>query len=144
MEKILIDKNKQLNPGDVIEMHFKTAGMALLTAAQIALIEWKLEKRKDFRILSHSLPIGNMVIFTILITEPAPGEAPQVYQASVVASAFAIAKIIAGVTIAGLFYLSLVKVYQIMESPAGKVAVTGTALFLPALAVVAILILLRK
>lgn len=141
MEKIEIDKNKPLNPGDIIEMHFKTAGMFWLTATQIALVEWQMEKRKDFRILSHSLPAGNVVIFTIQITEPA-AEVPQVYKAGVgVTAAIIGAAIIAAGVVA---WLTLDKVYQIMETPAGKAAVTGTALFLPALAVIAILILLRK
>jgi len=41
-------------------------------------------------------------------------------------------------------WLTLDKVYQIIEAPAGKTMIAGTALFLPALAVLAILFLLRK
>ena len=143
MEKIEIDKNKPLNPGDIIEMHFVTTGMTWLTATQIALIEWKLEKRKDFRILSHSLPAGNRVFFTILI-EQQPEDVPQVYEAGALITAVTIAKIIGAVSVVGLFYLSLDKIYQIMESPFGKAVVGGTALSFAALAVIAILILLRK
>jgi len=144
MEKIEIEKNKPLNPGDVIELHYKTTGMLWMTAAQIALIEWQMEKRKDFRILSHSLPAGNIVIFEIRITEPAAAEIPKVYEAGV---GIGITAAIIGAAIIGagvVAWLTLDKVYQIMETPAGKAAVTGTALFLPALAIVAILILLRK
>lgn len=142
MEKIEIDKNKALVPGDVIEMHFKTAGMLWLTSAQIALIEWKLEKRTDFRIISHSLPVGNRVIFTIRITEPAPGETPKVYAAGIGVTAAIIGAAIIGAGV--IAWLTLDKVYQIIETPAGKAAVIGTSLFLPALAVIAILVLLRK
>jgi len=142
MEKIQIDKNKQLNPGDVIEMHFRTSGMAILTATQIALIEWRLEKRKDFRIMSHSLPVGNRVIFTILISEPAEEKVPQVYAAGIGVTAAIIGAAIIGAGVVA--WLTLDKIYQIIETPAGKAAVTGTALFLPALAVIAILLLLRK
>jgi len=132
MEKIEIDKNKPLNPGDGIEMHFVTTGMVWLTAAQIALIEWQLEKRKDFRIMSHSLPAGNLVIFEINVLKTNP----VVVTAAVIAAAIIGAGVVA--------WLTLDKVYQIIESPAGKAVVGGTAISFAALAVIAILILLRK
>lgn len=144
MEKKEIDKNKPLSPGDVIEMHFTTKGMTWLTATQIALLEWRLEKRKDFRILNHSYPVGNRFYFTIQITTPSENQVPTVYKAGI---GVTITAAIIGAAIIGagvVAWLTLDKVYQIMETPAGKAAVTGTALFLPALAVVAILILLRK
>lgn len=132
MEKIEIDINKPLNPGDIIEMHFKTIGMVWITSAQIALIEWRLEKRKDFCIVSHSLPANNRVIFTIEILKTNP----------VVLTAAVIGAVIIGAGIVA--WLTLDKVYQIVESPAGKAVVGGTALSFAALAVIAILILLRK
>jgi len=142
MEKILIGKNKELFPGDVIEMHFRTSGMALLTAAQIALIEWKLEKRKDFRIMSHSLPIGNRVIFEIRITKLPAEDVPKVYKAGLGITAAIIGAAIIGAGVVA--WLTLDKIYQIVETPAGAAMVAGTSLFLPALAVIAILFLLRK
>ena len=132
MEKIEIDRNKPLNPGDVIELHFKTTGMVCTTATQIALIEWRLGSRKDFRILSHSLPAGNNVIFTVSILKTNP----VVVTAAIIGAAIIGAGVVA--------WLTLDKIYQIMESPAGKTVVGGTALFLPALAVIAIVLLLRK
>ena len=142
MEKILIDKDKTLVPGDEIEMHFKTAGMGILTAAQIAIIEWQIEKRKDFRITGHSLPAGNRVFFSIRVTQPPADQVPQVYAAGFGVTAAVIAGAIIGAGVVA--WLTLDKVYQIMESPAGKAAVVGTSLFIPALAVVAILFLVRK
>lgn len=132
MEKTEIDINKPLNPGDIIEMHFKTTGMVWMTAAQIALIEYRLEKRKDFCILSHSLPMGNRVIFTIKVLKMNP----------VIVTAAVIGGVIIGAGVVA--WLTLDKVYQIIEAPAGKALVGGTALFLPALAVIAILMFLRK
>ena len=132
MEKKEIDINKPLNPGDIIEMHFRTTGMVWIAATQIALMEWRLEKRKDFRMLSHSLPAGNRVIFTIKVLKTNP----VIMTAAVIGAAIIGAGVVA--------WLTLDKVYQIIETPAGKAAVTGTALFLPALAILAILILLRK
>jgi len=132
MEKIEIDKNKPLNPGDIIELHFRSPGMVWIAAAQIALIEWRLEKREDFRMLSHSLPAGNRVIFTIKILKTNPA----VVTAAVIGAAIIGAGVVA--------WLTLDKVYQIIEAPAGKTMIAGTALFFPALAVLAILFLLRK
>lgn len=142
MEKILIDKNKPLNPGDVIEMHFVTTGMTWPTAAQIAIIEWRLENRKDFRILGHSLPVGNNVFFTIQIIEPPEKGIPQVYASGVGITAAIIGAAIIGAGVVA--WLTLDKIYQIIESPAGKAVVGGTALSFAALAVIAILVLLRK
>jgi len=132
MEKIEIDINKPLNPGDVIELHFIITGMFWITAAQIALIEYRLEKRKDFRIISHSLPSGNNVIFTVKVLKTNP----------VVVTAAVIGAVIIGAGVVA--WLTLDKIYQIVESPAGKVAIGGTALFIPALAIIAILIFFRK
>ena len=136
MEKIEIDKNKPLNPGDIIELHFRSPGMVWIAAAQIALIEWRLEKRNDFRLLSHSLPAGkpagNRVIFTIKVLKTNP----VIVTAAVIGAAIIGAGVVA--------WLTLDKVYQIIEAPAGKTMIAGTALFIPALAVLAILFLLRK
>ena len=132
MEKIEIDINKPLNPGDVIELHFIITGMFWITAAQIALIEYRLEKRKDFRIISHSLPSGNNVIFTVKVLKTNP----------VVVTAAVIGAVIIGAGVVA--WLTLDKIYQIVESPAGKVAVGGTALLIPALAIIAIAIFFRK
>lgn len=132
MEKIEIDINKPLNPGDIVELHFKTTGMFWMTAAQIALIERRLGSRKDFCLLSHSLPAGNTVIFTAQVLKTNP----VIVTAAVIGAAIIGAGVVA--------WLTLDKVYQIIESPAGKALVGGTALFLPALAIIAILMFLRK
>ncbi len=132
MEKIEINPNKQLRPGDVIELHFNTTSMVWITATQIALIEWQLEKRKDFQLLSHSLPEGNKVIFTAKVLKTNP----VIVTAAVIGAAIIGAGIVA--------WLTLDKIYQIVESPAGKTVIAGTALFLPALVVISILLFFRK
>ncbi len=72
MEKVEIDKNKPLKPGDRIEMYFKTTGMVWITAAQIAIIEYRLAGRQGFRILSWSLAGPNTVIFTVQVKKTNP------------------------------------------------------------------------
>lgn len=127
MEKIEIDINKHLNPGDRIELHFSITGMFWLTAAQIALIESRLEGRKDFRILSHSLPANNQVIFTAQVLKTNP----VIVTASIIGAAIIGAGVIA--------WLTLDKVYQIIESPAGKAVLGSTAIGVIAIALIALL-----
>ena len=128
MQKVEIDINKPLNSGDIIEMQFKTTGMVWITATQIALIEWRIEKRKDFRILSHSLPANNRVNFVIQILKTNP----------VLITAAVIGGVIIGAGVVA--WLTLDKVYQITESPTGKVLAGGAIVA----AVLALLVLIKK
>lgn len=132
MEKIEIDIDKQLQPGDIVEMHFKTTGMTWLTAAHIAMIEWQIEKRKDFRIRSWTLPANNKVVFAIETLKTNP----------VIVTAAVIAAAIIGVGVVA--WLTLDKVYQIVESPAGKVAAVGMGSLGIAAAIVIVLALFSK
>ena len=128
MEKIEIDINKPLDPGAIVEMHFKTTGMVWITAAQIGLIEWRIDKRKDFRILSHSLPANNRVNFVIEVLKTNP----------VILTAAVIGAVIIGSGVVA--WLTLDKVYQITESPTGKVLAGGAIVA----AVLALLVLIKK
>lgn len=130
-EKIEISINKPLNPGDRIEMHFLTTDMFWITAVQIALIESRLENREDFRILNHSLPEYNKVIFTIEVLKTNP----------VIVTAAVIGAAIIGAGI--ITWLVLDKVYEIVESPAGTVALAGTGSLGIAALFIAVLLLLR-
>lgn len=132
MPKVEIDINKQLQPGDIIELHFITLGMGWITAAQIALIEGRLERRKDFTILAHSLPENNKIVFTVRINKTNP----------VMVTAAIIAGLIIGAGVVA--WLTLDKVYQIMESPAGQVGMIGFGTLSAVAAVAIILALLAK
>lgn len=147
LQRVEIDKDKVLVPGDRIEMHFRTVGLVWLQAAQIALIEYRIGKRKDFRILSNSLPANNRVIFTIEIIQP-PADQPELQTAGAGAIVLTVAKI-AGVIIAlGVVWLTLDKTFQIVEkivdSPGGKVAVAGTGIGIAAAGIAALLYFLPK
>ncbi len=67
MPWIKIDKDDVLKAGDLIKIHFRTIGMTWIKAAQIALIEWRLEKRKDFEIVNIDYWQKNKVTFKIRI-----------------------------------------------------------------------------
>jgi len=146
MEKVLIDKDKELMPGDLIEMHFTTLGLGVITATQIALIEWRLEKRKDFDIINWSNPPGtHKIIFTIRICEP-PKDEPQVYKANAAVTAAIIGAVIVSAGVVA--WLTLDKTYQlyekVVESPAGKVAVGGFGALSIAVAALVVLSLWPK
>ena len=128
MEKIAIDKNKPLDPGDVIELHFSTLGMVWLKATQIALIDYRLAGRKDFTILNWSTPGTYTVVFTVRIEKTNP----VVVTAAVIGAAIIGAGVVA--------WLTLDKVLQVIESPTTKVMAGGAVVA----AVIALLVLIKK
>lgn len=132
MQKVLIDQNKALEPGDRIELHFVSIGLAWLKATQIALIEWKLAGRKDFDILNWQIPDPNTVIFTVQIKQTNP----VVLTAAIIAAAIIGAGVVA--------WLTLDKVYQIIESPAGKVGFTGFGIAAAAATITGLIALTKK
>jgi len=141
MQRTEIDKNKVLNPGDVIELHFKTTSMLWIQSAQIAAIEWKFEKRKDWQIISNSLPFNNIIIFTVLVKEQMREiDETEMQTASISITAAVIAAAIIGCGI--IAWLTLDKIYQIQESPVGKLAVGGTGIGIAAAGLAALLFLI--
>lgn len=132
MQKIEIDRNKPLNPGDEIELHFKSIGMAWLKATQIAMIEWWLKDRKEFEILSWRIPEQAVVVFKVRVKKTNP----------VIVTAAVIAGAIIGVGV--IAWLTLDKVYQIMETPAGKIGVAGTGAGLAAAGIAALIAITLK
>lgn len=128
MEKIEIDKDKPLKPGDRIEMYFHSTSMVWITATQIALIDYRLAGRPDFQILSWSLDGPNTVIFTVQVKKTNP----VVVTAAVIGAAIIGAGVVA--------WLTLDKVLQIIESPTGKVLAGGAIVA----AILALLVLMKK
>jgi len=139
MQRVEIDKNKVLIPGDRIEMHFKTSGLVWLQAAQIALIEERVKNRPGWQIISNTLPANNRVIFTIEIIEPSE---PGLQTAGVGVTAAIIGTVIVAAGVVS--WLTLDKVEQIMESPAGQIAVAGSGVGMAALGIAALLYFGRK
>ena len=122
-----ISKDTPLFPGDVIEMHFKAFGpnWIYLRAAELALLQWRLEqKNPDWELVNWQAP-GDKLILTFKILEPRE-PTPQVQQAAIGTGAVIAVIVIGG----GLFaWLSLDKIYRISSSPAGQVALAGSSLF---------------
>ena len=73
METIEIDKDRPLNPGDVVFLHFMTPGGTWIKAAECAMVESALERRNDFMITSIDyMQPGKVIIeVEVLKTNPA-------------------------------------------------------------------------
>ncbi len=132
MQKVEIDRDKPLEPGDLIELHFKTIGGSWLRYAHIALIEYTLEGQKEFKIISSRLPNDHTMIIEVRINKTNP----------VLLTAALIAGLIIAVGVVG--WLTLDKVYQILESPAGKIGIAGFGILAAVAAIAIILSLLSK
>lgn len=120
-----ISKDEPLFPGDVIEMHFKAFGpnWIYLRAAELALLQWRLEqKNPDWELVSWQAP-GDKLILTFKILEPR--EPTEEVQQAAIGTAAVIAVIVIG---GGLFaWLCLDKIYRISSTPAGQVALAGSS-----------------
>lgn len=135
MERIEIDINKALSPGDVIELHYRTIGLVWVQAAQIALIESKLKDKPGWRIKSWEIVGKTKMIFTIVITEE---KEPKMYTAGIISWGI----VLAGLGIIAWFLLD--KVYQISETPAGKIGIAGIGTLGVVAAIAGLLMLLPK
>lgn len=125
LERVEINKSKPLKPGDLIELEYKTVGKLWIPAIQIAMVEWKFTRRKDWAILSTSLPEAGRITFRVLIKNKYPDE-PELQRAGIGVTAIMISAAICAVGL--VTWLSLDKVYQLvekMDSPSGKIAMAG-------------------
>jgi hypothetical protein len=113
--KTEINKNAKLQPGDVIELHFRTPGPRIIEIITSYIIEKKLRAIKEYDLIGWEFPDG-WAIYTIKIKEP---DDPTHYTAGTAAM---IGYAIVGVIGFAAFAWTLQKVYKITESPAGGVA----------------------
>ena len=72
MEKIEIDKDRELNPGDVVFLHFKAPGATWLKATECAMIESALQRRTEFKITSIDYWQPGKVIFEVEVLKTNP------------------------------------------------------------------------
>jgi len=140
MERIEITKDAVLQPGDRIEIEFRTIGPTWLKAAQLALIQNRLEKRPEYEIRNWEVQ-GNKIIIGVQIKQPAEST-PGVQYAGV--SAALIINAVVVVAAGALIWLSLETIYKIVESPAGKIAVTGVGTMAIAAGITALLAILSR
>lgn len=72
METIEIDKDRELNPGDVVLLHFKAPGGTWIKATECAMIESALERRREFTIIGVDYCQPEKVIFRVEIEKTNP------------------------------------------------------------------------
>ncbi len=142
MERIEIDKNEPLQPGDIIELHYKTFGPTWIKATQVAILERRLKDKPEYELISSQY-LQNRLILTIKIRQPAAEPEMQVQKASIVSAALII-KAITVVAVGVLIWMSLDKIYKISESPAGKIGIAGLGTMALAAGVAGLLAILGK
>ena len=151
MAKTLIDKNQPLNPGDRVELHLVSSGMAWIKAVQIALLDQKLAGRKDWDVLSFETPVDRPTLLIIRI-EVLDGQRPE-GEASLrtagLGTVITCASMAAFIITCGIVYNLTLKdtfltwsrtIEKVVESPAGKVAVAGTGIGLAAVGIAALIL----
>jgi len=136
MAKVLIDKDKPLTRGDRVEMHFVSSGMASIKALQIALLEQRFKSRADWNIIRFQTPdeYPTLLILTIEILQETT--------VAVVADMIITSGIVFELNLAETFLLNPQAAREAVESPAVKVAVSGSG-FHYLLAGIAIFVLLN-
>jgi len=126
MERVAIDIDEPLQPGDLIELHFRTVGGVWLTGAQIALIQATVSKRKDFEILSWSIPESARVIFKVRVKKTNP----VIVTAAVIAGVI----LVSGIGI----WLAFEAAYKLVQAPAEPIRALEELIKQPAGALLAI------
>lgn len=102
----IIDFNKPLDPGDMIELRFTSTGLMWIQAAHIAIIDYRLSGDKRFRIRNWTIYEPNEVVFKVEVLQTNP----ELVTITVIAAA------IIGVGI--IFKLTLDSAYKIVNVPA--------------------------
>ena len=72
MQKIEIDKDQTLDPGDVVDLHFITPGGDWLKATEAAVVEWSLEGREDFSVTTIDYWQPGKVVVTVEVQQTNP------------------------------------------------------------------------
>jgi len=136
--RVEIDQNKTLYPGDEIELEFKAAQSMFWKSLQIGLIETRLEKQHpEWEMISQETSAdGDRLTWRFRVRDvPAA-------QAGVPVSLIIKAIIVIG---GGLFiYLTMGKVYQIVNEVSESPALATGAMLIPVAAVLFLLAGLKK
>jgi hypothetical protein len=124
MAWVEIKDTEPLSPGDRIKLVFRSPGNTLLRAAQIMLIEKRLEQKFDGFEVVYWEYAGPEIAVELRITEP---EGPDRVYAGIITPAFitaALLRVIGPIA----FYLATTGIFkQIESSPATRAAIKGGA-----------------
>jgi hypothetical protein len=121
-----IDKNAELKPGDELRLELQIAGYTWLQAAQLALIESRLEKQYplwEIMGFGQNPDSPDKMYFRIRVKNDP--ELPAIQQAGIITPAVIIAVII-GVVAPIVYYFTVTGVFKkIEESPAAQAVTIG-------------------
>jgi len=119
-----VPKNLPMAPKSIMRLHFTTVGITYVTATQIAMIEKRLDQKKEFFVRSHSIPKKDGFLsdfyFEVEVREPTPDSDPEIQKAGISAE-FIAAMIIAAALIYLSFQFAEVMVLESGGSAAEKV-----------------------
>lgn len=149
-----IKNTDEVAKGDQLRFTYRSTGLAWLTAAQLAIVESRLQK-KGFKIISEENT--NQQIIVECTFEPAQSDEPQIQQASIVSGAVILA---AAAAVTGLvLWLLLDKVEKwtaetasavsetiqsVTSTPAGQALFAGGGVFMAGLGIALVYWFLRK
>lgn len=150
-EKIEITEDTPLQPGDKLEIHFKTVGLSWIQLAQTYFINKTLKKKyPNFEIQDWGVDADkNTIVFKVLVLDPniLKPEEPQVQQASVITAGVIIA-VILGVLAPIAWYFTVSGIYKLtekaLESPTGKIALGAATGIVTAILAIVILSYVKK
>ena len=126
MEKIEIDKDQVLNPGDVVELHFYTPGGSWIKATEAAVVEYALEGRTDFRINSIDYLQPGKIVVECKVQETNP----VIVTVAVICGAIAVAAIAFGWMFDKAYLLSKTAPAQVLSVGVIVVAVALAIMYL--------------
>ena len=122
--KTEISKDKVLDAGDVVELHFKTRGGDWLKATECAIVEYSLERRKDFKVISIDYWQPGKVIFIVEVQETNP----VIVTVAVICGAIAVAAIAFGWMFDKAYLVAKTMPAQVLSL--GLVVVAGVLLYM--------------
>lgn len=124
MAKTEISKDRVLDAGDVVELHFKTHGGVWVKAAECAIVEHSLERRKEFKVKSIDYQQPGKVIFTVTVRETNP----VVVTVAVICGAIAIAALAFGWMFDKAYLVAKTMPAQVLSL--GLIVVAGVLLYM--------------
>jgi len=109
-ELIRLDDFDTLKPGDEVVIEFTTFGNTYIKAAQLELLERKIDSDPRLQLVKYSQPEKTKLNLRLRIREPDPG---QIEKAGVTGSIVTVGIILS--ILSGLLWMSADKIYKVVD-----------------------------
>lgn len=140
--KIEITKQERLEPGDIIEIVYNVPGLWLwLQAASIAILEERIKTQKNYQVINTNWDSNNNK-YSIRVQIVNPDDSlPSLQKAGINAELIVTGIIALGAGL--LIYLTLDRIYKIVQTPGGSAVATAatSGLSIIGIGIVALLII---